>query len=245
MGLGLGLGLGLARRRCAAPVAAWHPTDLAVVSHMWDMHDSPRYSDAGATTPIPSGDQVCGAFACLKTGELFSQGTTGLKGTITRAVQNGRDILRLDAVDDGYASSVAPAVPYELLVIERCTGSGALLRTIQDATVNSLISARRTSYACTVAGTLVSAYQAGLGCRLLRLKAVSGNCIYLVDEVDQTTAARAVANWGTGLTVGAVGYSSQAADTDLCAILHCDAGLTTGEAAQIWAWAQSTWGAGS
>ena len=250
MGLGLGLRLGIARRIVASGGGGgFYPTDVANLTHMWDMHDSPRYSDAAGTTLIGAGNQVCASIRDLKSGRLLFQDTEAYQATIIRGVQNGRDVLRMG--EHGYFSGTPPfglAINYEetLILIERITSTGDGRRTLDsNNSYCNICGSRSNGQTCYVNGAPVSDYYASSGCHMLRLwipeHYSASKMAYFVDEIDRTDTQLPPNNWGE-LQVGKVPGWGAPPQSDVCCIMRIHPDPSAEDIANIHAWAIATWG---
>jgi len=125
--IGVGVGLGLSEFRLNSP---WNPTKLAGLQFWVDASDAlTLYTDSTLTTlAVADGDPI-GGWKDKSGNSRNALQTDGTKKPLLKlAIQNGRNVVRFDGVNDRLTlSATAQSQPSTVLVVAKITGSNDIL----------------------------------------------------------------------------------------------------------------------
>lgn len=189
----------------ATYVNLWTP--LALSPALW----TPAYKISGA-----DGSNVATFTDYSGNGNNYTQGTISQQGTLKLAVLNGKAVLRLDAVDDGYFSSLYLANPFSIYIVQTNAQIGNY-RTVQSLENNAIISPGRINIPFYNQGAIVSSLEGYAGPVVAELNVATESHAF-INGNDVTTNTGNLADWGT-ISIGSEGFSTETSACDIFEIV--------------------------
>ncbi len=215
------------------------PLSLSPV--LWLKADVGLFQDVAGTIPATADADPVGLWKD-QSGHVAdaSQGTAGSKPILKLAIQNGRNVVRFDAVDDGMLSGLTiAAVPFTVFVVYSSRIGGAGQRRCVQGSSNWLLGPYQATYRYFNGGFIDGPLIVGGAFALACAQQITGTATYFVNSVSKGTNANNGA-FGT-MSLGATGLAAEPLDGDIAELVVFGSALSTADRLSMETYLNGRW----